>query len=63
VQRLAQYGTVWQAAPSVGYTIDEFGNRVSAKPATGVVQARRRIGEVAWRITFVEPAFCAATSP
>jgi beta-lactamase superfamily II metal-dependent hydrolase len=60
LERLAEFGTVWQAAPSVGYTVDEFGNRVSSKPATGVIQARRHVGEAAWRIAHVAPAFCAA---
>jgi beta-lactamase superfamily II metal-dependent hydrolase len=60
VERLSRYGEVWQAAPSVGYSEDEFGNRISSRAVTGLVQARRRKGEASWRIVTEGPAFRAA---
>jgi beta-lactamase superfamily II metal-dependent hydrolase len=61
--RLAGYGSVWQAAPSMGFVEDEFGNRVSTKPETGIVRSRRRAGEVAWRTEAIDPAFLAHAGP
>jgi Metallo-beta-lactamase superfamily len=60
IRRLARYGQVWQAAPSVSFIDDEFGNRISARPTTGIIQARRRSGERAWRIHTIPRAFRAA---
>jgi hypothetical protein len=48
--RLVGHGRVWQAAPSSRVDEDEFGNRVSVRPETGFVRARRRVGEDEWRI-------------
>jgi hypothetical protein len=60
ISRLANYGPVWQAAPSVGYAEDEFGNRVSKKPETGAVRSRKRVGEGTWRTEALDPAFLAS---
>jgi hypothetical protein len=63
LDRLSGYGDVWQAAPSVGYEEDEFGNRISKKPQTGIIRARRRAGEATWRVEAVDPAFLARAAP
>lgn len=63
IARLAGYGRVWQAAPSVGFVEDEFGNSVSSKPQTGIVRSRRRAGEAGWRTETVDPAFLAHVGP
>jgi hypothetical protein len=63
IVRLSHRGAVWQAAPSVSFITDEFGNKVSTKPRTGVIQARRRVGDPAWRVHVVDPAFFAAAGP
>jgi beta-lactamase superfamily II metal-dependent hydrolase len=61
VERLCSIGGVWQAAPSVSFTVDEFGVKLSAKPETGVIQARRRVGEADWRVEIRAPAFFACS--
>jgi len=57
IDRLRARGVVWQAAPSVGYETDEFGNEVSIAPQTGIIQARRAVTEDAWRVVAIPPAF------
>jgi beta-lactamase superfamily II metal-dependent hydrolase len=58
VTRLADHaGRLWQAAPSLGSTIDEFGNRISSPPVTGRIRARRSEGEPAWRVETDGAAF------
>lgn len=48
---------LYQAAPSVGFDEDEFGNSVSRPAETGIVQARRRFTETDWTIEALPPAF------
>ena len=55
--RLCARGDLWQAAPSLSYHDDEFGNRISDPPRTGAVRARRRPGESTWAIEVDGPAF------
>jgi hypothetical protein len=50
---------LWQTAQSVSFDMDEFGNRVSRRQTTGLVQARRRRDEAAWRVRYESPAFLA----
>lgn len=57
VARLRARGSLWQAAPSVNMEIDEFGNKISQVPKTGVIRARRHLNEKSWRVEAIPPAF------
>jgi hypothetical protein len=56
VARLKGLGELWQAAPEAKWKIVD-GHRVSAEIEIGIVQARRRAGDNAWRVCHQEPAF------
>jgi beta-lactamase superfamily II metal-dependent hydrolase len=60
IARLCLHGTVWQAAPSVSFELDEDGYQITRKAETGMVQARRRVDEGAWRVEPFVPAFLAS---
>jgi beta-lactamase superfamily II metal-dependent hydrolase len=58
ITRLLNRGRfVYQAAPSTKKTQDEWGNRISDPDQTGVVQARRHLGQHDWTVSLLPPAF------
>lgn len=56
-RRLCGRGPLYQAAPSVEMVTGTFGFDAAAEGPTGVVQARRCVGDKHWRVRTEGPAF------